>query len=125
MLRIPKNDLVRLCPEGSKDKNFRILFQELYHSCDGHLGHRSEINPGQPTESLHISNVPEALNAKTFDQYFNEYHPISTRLCIQHNKRYGFVNFNTIEEAIAAKASLETETIWINRIQYARQSGAA
>ena len=121
--RISKNDLIRLHPVGWCDKHFRILFQELYDSCDGYFGNRA-ILPGQTTQSLYISNVPDTMNAETFADYFKEYHPTSTRLNIQHNKRYGFVNFNTVEEAIAVKSSLEAETIWANRIQYARQHGA-
>ena len=119
--RYAKADVIRLRPEGADDANFRTLFQELYDSCEGNFRHRFSVNPGQPTRSLHISNIPDALNADEFAKYFNDYHPTSTRLCIQHNKRYGFVNFYTLEEAMAAKASLESETIWTHSIEYARQ----
>ncbi len=79
--RYAKDDAIRLRPEGAKDETFLLLFKELFDSCDGNFRHRLAGSPGQPTRSLHISNVPDTFDAETFAECFELYHPSSTRLC--------------------------------------------
>lgn len=119
MVRIPKEDMVALCPLAEEDIIFDLLFRELHDSCDGNFdlqGPRMEVGP---TRSLYLSNVPIEMTESSFHDELTSLSPISISLFSQRDRRYGFLNFDTVVQASDAKRILEGTKSWKSNVEYA------
>ena len=65
----------------------------------------------QPTRSIWVGNIPPNTYSGTLESVFQIFGPIESARILSH-KNCGFVNFNNIESAVAARSALQGKEIF-------------
>ena len=65
----------------------------------------------QPTRSIWVGNIPPNTYSGTLESVFHIFGPIESARILSH-KNCGFVNFNNIESAVAARSALQGKEIF-------------
>lgn len=120
--RIPKEDRVTLRTTAVQDWTIQRLFADLKDATRGQLHCSPDFQPeSQPNKSLHVGNVPSFFTEDLFAHEFSSFYPLSTNLVTQKGRRYGFINFATIEQAKYAKNMLSKTKLWKSNISFAKR----
>ncbi|KAL1871875.1 hypothetical protein VTK73DRAFT_1843 [Phialemonium thermophilum] len=94
---------------------------------NGLLG-AEEQGPDGPTSALWLGSIPTSTTTSTLTEMFKSYGPILSARVLTH-KNCGFVNFERVESAIAAKASMNGKEIFPGagpvRINFAKPPSAS
>jgi protein JSN1 len=81
-----------------------------------------------PTSALWLGSIPTSTTVSTLQGYFEKYGPILSSRVLTH-KNCGFVNFEKVESAVAAKLSLNGKEIFPGagpiRINFAKPPSAS
>src|SRR3569833_3085990 len=87
-----------------------------------------EQGPEGPTSALWLGSIPTSTTTSTLTEIFKTYGPISSARVLTH-KNCGFVNFERVDSAIAAKASMNGKEIFPGagpiRINFAKPPSAS
>ena len=100
------------------------------------IGSHSAHTNGEPNETgdeegrarehtsrcLHVGNVPVQLTEQQLYQEFEKFGEVAGLKIVTHrSRRFAFVTFSTIEQAISAKQRLVKLTPWKSAISYAHK----
>ncbi|ORY59076.1 armadillo-type protein [Pseudomassariella vexata] len=81
-----------------------------------------------PTPALWLGSIPTSTTTSTLTEMFKQYGPITSARVLTH-KNCGFVNFEKVESAVAAKANMNGKEIFPGagpiRINYAKPLSAS
>ncbi|KAI0019013.1 hypothetical protein F4780DRAFT_793825 [Xylariomycetidae sp. FL0641] len=81
-----------------------------------------------PTSALWLGSIPTSTTTSTLTEMFKSYGPIASARVLTH-KNCGFVNFERIDSAVSAKASMNAKEIFPGagpiRINFAKPPSAA
>jgi protein JSN1 len=117
--------------QSNDGSDFNVLSNAVHNM---QLNSQASFNAGldtsleTATRSLWLGNIPSSTTVSTLNAYFGQYGPIEFARVLTH-KSCGFVNFERVESAIAAKAQCNGREIFPGsgpvRIGYAKEQSAS
>lgn len=76
----------------------------------------------QPSRCLHIGNVPANLNENQLLTEFEQFGEVETlKVVTQRNRRFAFVTYKTLEQAVVAKQRMSKIQSWKSAISFAHK----
>lgn len=120
--RIPKEDMVRTTKYGRTNTILSRLFEELSHSSGGLSLLRPSDAPILPSKSLYIGSIPNTISEDECRKVLSKFNPTSVSLFLKTERRYGFLNFATLEAATIAKTTLESDASLSLMVEFAKRS---
>lgn len=96
----------------------------IFYENNEHEFHSNSFQAATATRCLHVGNVPSNLSEIQLMQEFEKFGQLDgLKLVLQRNgsRRFAFVTFRTIEQAITAKHCLSKQHPWKSVIAFARK----
>ena len=124
--RIPKNDFVCLAnsEEGHSLRNLDDSAKNRsFNSIESFDDGSSE---GQVSRCLHVGNVPANLTEAQLYTEFERFGELeSLKVVTQRSRRFAFVTFSSIEQAVGAKQRMAKLSPWKSAISFAHKESIA
>jgi len=115
--RIPKNDTVSLLDDNGYSPVGHVSQSNSHHS-----GGSSSSSSQATSRCLHVGNVAAHLTEEELRRQFSVYgHIQALKLVVQKDRRFAFVNYSTMDEAMTAKRELSKQSLWRSNVSYAKR----
>jgi protein JSN1 len=115
--------------DGSEYNNLAAAVQNMHLNKKG--SHEGGLDAGSletPTRSLWLGNIPSSTTVSSLNIIFGQFGPIEFARVLTH-KSCGFVNFESLQSAVAAKAQCNGKEIFPGcgpiRIGFAKEQSAS
>ena len=123
--RIPKNDFVCLI-NSEEGNNIRSMELATGYAKGGLDDMPSPGSEGQVSRCLHVGNVPANLTEAQLYVEFERFGELEgLKVVTQRSRRFAFVTFATIEQAVAAKQRITKLAPWKSAISFAHKESIA